>query len=155
MKTNYGGIKFHVINKDVQTILCLRDILRLDLIKSASEIHSINNAPKIVSEYSDLFESALGKLHMVYHMKLDESVTPVICSASKIPVAMTDDVINELINMEKLGVIEPIQEPTSWVSNMVPARKNDGSIRSCIHPVNLNKALLRPHHPVKRLRTSS
>ena len=53
--------------------------------------------------------------------------------------------------MEKLGVIEPIQEPTAWVSHMVPARKKDGSIRLCIDPVHLNKALLRPHHPVKTI----
>ena len=53
--------------------------------------------------------------------------------------------------MEKLGVIEPIQEPTAWVSHMVPARKKDGCIRLCIDPVHLNKALLRPHHPVKTI----
>ena len=88
---------------------------------------------------------------MVYHMKLDESITPVICSARKIPVAMRDGIINKLKNMEKLGVIEPIQEPTAWVSHMVPARKKDGSIRLCINPVHLNKALLRQHHPVKTI----
>ena len=53
--------------------------------------------------------------------------------------------------MEKLGVIEPIQEPTAWVSHMVPARKKDGSIRLYIDPVHLNKALLRPYHPVKTI----
>ena len=96
VKTIYGDIKFHVINKDVKTILCLSDILRLDLIKLDSEVHSINNAPEIISEYSDLFESSLGKLHTVYHMKLDKSINPVICSARKIPVAMRDGVINKL-----------------------------------------------------------
>ena len=53
--------------------------------------------------------------------------------------------------MENLGVIEPIQEPTAWVSHMVPARNKDGSIRLCIDPVNLNKALLRLHHPIKTI----
>ena len=53
--------------------------------------------------------------------------------------------------MEKLGVIEPIQEPTAWVSHMVPSRKKDGSIRLCIDPVHLNKALVRPHCPVKTI----
>ena len=64
--------------------------------KLDSEVHSINNAPEIINEYSDLFESSLGKLPMVYHMKLDESVTPVICSARIIPMAMRDGMINEL-----------------------------------------------------------
>ena len=44
MNTNYGDLKFHVINKDVKTILGLSDILRLDLIKLDGEVHSINNA---------------------------------------------------------------------------------------------------------------
>ena len=38
---------------------------------------------------------------------------------------------------------------------MVTARENDGSISLCIDLVHLNKALLKPHHPVKQLRTSS
>ena len=69
---------------------------------------------------------------MVYHMKLDESVTPVICSARKIPMAMRDGVIKEL---KTYGQPE----------------KKDSSIRLCIDPVHLNKALLRPHHPVRTM----
>ena len=38
VKTNYGDIKFHVINKHVKTILGINDILRLDLIKLDSEV---------------------------------------------------------------------------------------------------------------------
>ena len=71
MKTNYGDIKFNAINKEMKTILGVSDIIIL--IKLDSEVHSIN-------KYSDLFESSLGKLPMVYHMKLDKSVTPVICN---------------------------------------------------------------------------
>ena len=78
----------------MKTILGLSDILRLDLIKLDSEIHSINNAPEIISEHSDVFESSLCQLPMVYHMKLDASVTTVICSARKNPVAMRDGAIN-------------------------------------------------------------
>ena len=96
VKTKYGDLKFHVINKDVKTILGLSDILRLDLIKLDSEVHTINNAPEIISEYSDLFESSLGILPIVYHIKLEESVTPVTRSARQIPMAMRDGVINEL-----------------------------------------------------------
>ena len=53
--------------------------------------------------------------------------------------------------MEKLEVIDPIQEPTARVSHMVPASKNDRSIRLCIDPVHLNKTLFRPHHPVQTI----
>ena len=62
---------------------------------------------------------------------------------------MKDRIVAELHRMTRLGVITPVQEPTEWVSAMVAATKQDGSIRLCIDPVNLNKALLRPHHPLK------
>ncbi len=55
----------------------------------------------------------------------------------------------ELDRLTKLGVIKPVQEPTEWVSSMVAAE--DGAVRLCIDPVHLNKALLRPHHPMKRV----
>ena len=42
-----------------------------------------------------------------------------------------------------------MSEPTEWVSQMVAARKKDGSIRICIDPRDLNKALRRPHHPMR------
>lgn len=32
---------------------------------------------------------------------------------------------------------------------MVTASKKDGQVQLCIDPVHLNKALLRPHHPMK------
>ncbi|KAL0994061.1 hypothetical protein UPYG_G00117300 [Umbra pygmaea] len=51
--------------------------------------------------------------------------------------------------MTELGVAKPVQEPTEWVSAMVAVRKKDGTGRLCIDPVHLNKALLRPHHPMK------
>ena len=72
--------------------------------------------------------------HLLYESKLTLESAVTICKSN-----------------EKLGVIEPIQEPTAWVSHMVPARKKDGSIRLCIDPVHLNNALLRPHHPVKTI----
>ncbi len=52
---------------------------------------------------------------------------------------------------DKLGVIAPETEATEWVSAMVAAQKKDGSVRICIDPVYLNKALLRPHHPLKTI----
>lgn len=51
--------------------------------------------------------------------------------------------------MARFQVITSVQEPTEWVSAMVTAKKRVGSIRLCLDPVNLDGALLRPHHPLK------
>lgn len=95
------------------------------------DVHAFSQqeAPKIL-EYKDLFDNnTIGRLPVVYHMCLDDAVLPAVCT--------------------RLGVITVVQEPTEWVSAMVAVKKRDGSIRLCIDPANLNRALLRPHHPLK------
>ncbi|KAI4894742.1 hypothetical protein NFI96_006102 [Prochilodus magdalenae] len=67
----------------------------------------------------------------------------------QIRIAMKEDVVKELERMTQLGVIAPMEEATEWISAIVAARKKDGSVRLCIDPVHLNKALLRPCHPLR------
>lgn len=44
-----------------------------------------------------------------------------------------------------IGVIEPVTEPTEWVSSIVLVKKTNGNLRFCLDPRNLNKAILRSH----------
>ncbi len=114
-------------------------------------MHAVANQEPEVQEFSDLFDTTvLGKLPVVYHMRLDESVAPNVCAPRKVPIAM-EKVMAELERMTTLGVIAPETEATEWVSAMVAAKKKDGSVRICIDPVHLNKALMRPHHPLKTI----
>jgi len=62
---------------------------------------------------------------------------------------MEDSVKRELHRMVKIGAITPVSEPTEWISQMVAAKKKDGSIRICIDPRDLDKALKWPHHPMR------
>ncbi|XP_025270352.1 uncharacterized protein K02A2.6-like [Camponotus floridanus] len=48
--------------------------------------------------------------------------------------------------MQKMGIIEPITEPTDWVSQMVIVSKKDGDLRICLNPQPLNKAIKREHY---------
>ena len=84
-------------------------------------------------------------------MRLDANVTPVIRPPSRIPLAMEESVKRELDRMIKIGAITPVSEPTEWVSQMVAAKKKDGIISICIDPRDLNKALKRPHHPMRTI----
>ena len=47
--------------------------------------------------------------------------------------------------MEKLNVIQKVSYPTDWVSNIVVVEKKQGSIRLCLDPKNLNRAIKREH----------
>ena len=100
------GAKINCISKNNIT-----DTMKLNLIQLDAEVHSIVNP--VIDDYRDLFDNTvLGKLPMDYHMRLDPTVPPVVCSARKIPVAMKQDVINELEHMKNIGVIEAVTEPT-------------------------------------------
>ena len=51
--------------------------------------------------------------------------------------------LRELTRLEKLKVITKVSEPTPWLSQLVMTHKKDRSVRICINPNELNKALLR------------
>ena len=48
--------------------------------------------------------------------------------------------------MESLGVLERVTAATDWISSVVVETKKDGSLRVCIDPRPLNKALKRCHY---------
>ena len=50
--------------------------------------------------------------------------------------------------MVEQKVIHRIYEPIDWVSSLMYVTKQDGSLRICLDPRHLNKALLRPHHQI-------
>ena len=55
-----------------------------------------------------------------------------------------------LEKMEADGIFKQVTKPTEWVSSMVAAKKkNTDKLRICMDPRDLNKALMRPHHPLK------
>ena len=71
--------------------------------------------------------------------------------ACKIPVPMQDKVKAELTRMVNLGVITPVTDPIEWVSSMVATHKKNSDDRLCIDPRDLNKAMKRPHHPLRTI----
>ena len=107
-----------------------------------SEVHTTDAFhAAILDEYKDLFQGNLGNVPVVYKMRLDANVTPVVRSPCRIPLAMEASVKRELDRMVKIGAITPVCEPTEWVSQVVAAKKKDGGIHICINPRDLNKAL--------------
>ena len=61
---------------------------------------------------------------------------------------MLPKVKEKLAAMERNGIIVKRDEPTAWVNSMLIVEKKDGSIRLCIDPRALNKAIMREHYNV-------
>ena len=145
------SIVFHIVpqNRPGMTLLGLNDCLKLGLVQLSKEVYHVTTEPKEFEKYKSIFDDEeVGKLPVKYRMNVDKDVPPVVKPPRKVPIAMKEEVKKELNRMEGLGVIEKVEEATEWVSAMVAAKKKNGEVRICIDPRDLNKALMRPHHPM-------
>jgi hypothetical protein len=61
----------------------------------------------------------------------------------RLPVAIRDRVKHELDAMCKNGIIEPVNEPSPWVSALLVLKMRNETLRICIDPKHLNAALKR------------
>ena len=55
--------------------------------------------------------------------------------------ALRDAIRDELDRMTEEGIIEPVTEPTPWVSSMVNVRKQNNKVWTCIDPQDLSKSI--------------
>ncbi len=97
-----------------------------------------------MEEYKDVFEG-LGCLPGEHRISIDDTVAPVVHACRKVPFALREKLKEELARMEKLDVIKRIDEPTDWVSSLVIVLKKNGSLRICLDPRDLNRAIKREH----------
>ena len=147
-------LEFHIVDLPVKPVIGLKDSLKLGML-SVCHMEASNATvthESVLENYSDLFSGGLGKLPVVYKMKLDPNISPVIHAPRPIPVAIEHKVKEKLQEMVKQGVIAPVSEPTEWVSSMVTVRKKDtDEIRLCIDPKDLNCAILREHYYMRTI----
>ena len=77
--------------------------------------------------YADVFEDRPGKMNEKVSLQIDASIRPVQLPTRKIPIAVKEQLREELRRLENLGVISRVDEPTDWVSSLVIARKKTGN----------------------------
>lgn len=152
-KVTKNNLKHHVMfivaDIDASPILGLETCTKLNLIKKICQINT--SKLDFLSKFKDCF-GELGKLPGTHHITMDPKIKPVINPPRNIPFALKKKLKEELKRMTELGVITPVTEPTEWVSSLVVVEKPNGSLRVCLDPRNLNKAIKREHY---RLPTAS
>nr|XP_039266365.1 uncharacterized protein K02A2.6-like [Styela clava] len=102
---------------------------------------------QIFAEFADIF-TGTGKLEGKLKLEVDNTVTPVQMPVRKVPLSLQSKVKNELDRLVNEGIIAPVDCHTPWISNLIVVSKKSGSIRLCLDPKPLNKALKRNNHPM-------
>ena len=83
-----------------------------------------------------------------FKLHIDTTVTPVTQPHRRIPFHLRDKVAAEIEKLQSLNVIEPVGDPTPWISpiRIVNKPKKPEEIRMCIDMRRANKAILRERH---------
>ena len=78
-------------------------------------------------------------------------MTPKIKPQRKIPFAKRGPLKEILSELEKEDIIEEVQGPTEWISNLVLTPKSDGKLRMNIDMTAVNSAIKRTRHVIPPL----
>ncbi|KAK2718027.1 hypothetical protein QYM36_006721 [Artemia franciscana] len=92
-----------------------------------------------------------GRLEGEYNIYLKDGPIPTVYLARRIPKALKDKLQDELDRMERDGIIENVTKPTELLNSIVMNEKKNGTIRLCIDPVDLNRCIKPPYHPIPTL----
>ena len=100
----------------------------------------------ILHEYADVFKGVRTLPGGPYYIKLKDSYKPVQHPTRSVPLGMQSTYKTELDRLVKEDVItevHEVHEHTEWINSIVPVMKEDSSLRLCLDPKDLNKAIER------------
>ncbi len=147
-------LDFYIVNTQAHAVLGLQACLSLELIQL---IMSVDTAPPppmdntILKEFEEVF-NGIGLFAGEHHIQVDKTVQPVVHAPRRVPHALRPKLKQELDRMVEQGIAVPVEEPTDWVSSLVIVEKpKSNSLRICLDPRDLNKAIKREYHPMPTL----
>ena len=140
-------VKFYVAPVNAQAILGLTDCVQLGLVKRVNALQSeLLTKDAIRDNYPSCFRG-LGNLGR-YHITMVANCTPVVNPPRRVPHSLKQRLHHALDKNVKSGVLVKVDQPTDWVNNLVIVEKKNGSLRLCLDPRDLNKAIKREHYKI-------
>lgn len=146
-------LSFMVIKEKAQPILGLDGCIKLDLIKKVDNIKTelvVNNnkycnRDVFIQNNPDVFKG-LGLFPDSYKIKIDSNVEGIIRPPRRLPQTLSVKLEKELEQLVRNKIIARVKEPEKWSSNIILIEKPDKSLRLCLNPMDLNKAIKRDFH---------
>lgn len=107
---------------------------------------------EFIKKNIDIF-TGLGEFPKKYSITVDPNVKPVANPPRRVPKTIEARLKQALEELEKEGIISKNENPHSWVSSLLTREKPNGSLRICLDPKNLNKAIQRNYYEIPSLET--
>ena len=152
-----GEFQARLIRKDyecIQPVFVVKNVkhnlLGLPAIRALHLLSTVDTIEQTIhQEFSSLF-TGLGTLKGdPYKIQLSPNAQPfALFTPRNVPLPLRAQVKDELARMETLGVITPVEEPTTWCAGMVVVPKKSGSVRIRVDYRPLNNNILREVHPL-------
>ena len=153
---NYN-VEFLIVREDLSPLIGSKTLQEMSLIRvrteniatleSQEESEAPQSKEDLHTRFQDVF-TGIGKLPGKLHIQTDKTKPPVQLATRSVPEALKKEVKAELDRMEREGIVEPVSEPTEWISGMVAVQKSNKKIRICIDPKPLNRVIKRNHFPL-------
>ena len=134
------NLEFVVVKSDSQPLLGLDGCVKLKLIQKCKEIDEVSklrNKDEFLQVNSDIFKG-IGVFPDKYTIKVNDNSNGVIKPLRRLPRKITEQLKFELESLVKKNIIEKVEQPKNWASNLVVVEK-DNKIRICLDPIELNK----------------
>ena len=139
------SVEFLVYEGNLTPLLGLRASQHMEFVNVQTDNFVAVNSVRVENDYADVMKGGLGMLEGEHHLKVRPEIQPVVMPTRRVPISVRPKLEEELNRMVDQGVLEKVEQPTAWVSQMAVTAKKDGSLRICIDPQELNKALQREH----------
>ncbi|XP_055527961.1 uncharacterized protein K02A2.6-like [Wyeomyia smithii] len=137
--TNRVRAKFYVAEKGQRNLLGDVSAKELGVLKVGFDIAAIESSS----------ESAFPKIKgVLIEIPIDQSVQPVQQAYRRAPLALEGKIHDKLQYLMQNDIIEKVNEPSPWVSPVVPVLKQNGDVRLCVDMRRANQAVLRETHPL-------
>ena len=151
--SNTTKAEFFVIEEDGEALLGRETAMKLGVLKigiteTINNVNDTMSSESIKEKYPECFKG-VGKLRN-YQLKipLDESVNPVVQQLRRTPYHLKGKVDTKLDELLELDIIEKVDGPSDWVSQVVVIPKASGDIRLCLDMRSANEAVKRVRYPI-------
>ncbi|XP_062558201.1 uncharacterized protein K02A2.6-like [Armigeres subalbatus] len=128
---------FYVAQNDKQSLLGDETAKQLKVLKIGYNVGSVTSFEK--------FPKIKGVL---VEIPIDPNAKPVQQPYRRAPFALESKISEKLQSLLDRDIIEKDDQPSAWVSHIVPVLKDNGEIRLCVDMRRVNKAVLRETHPL-------